>query len=67
MFGSSPGSQLTLTNSSVTNSQTYGVRASSCNAIITESNNTFSSNASGNIRQPAIKYQSEYVTFRLDA
>ncbi|MFT4739539.1 MAG: hypothetical protein ACI9XJ_000430 [Marivirga sp.] len=51
MFGSSPGSKLTLTNSIITNSATYGLRAASGNAALTESGNTFNSNASGDIRQ----------------
>ncbi len=51
MFGSSPGSQLTLTNSSITNSQTYGIWTRSGNAVLNESGNTFSNNPSGDIRQ----------------
>ncbi len=51
MFGSSPGSQLTLTNSSITNSQSYGIWATSGNAVLNDSGNTFINNQSGNIRQ----------------
>lgn len=51
MFGSSPGSQLILTNSEVKNSQTYGLRSTSGSVNLTESNNTFSNNPSGDIRQ----------------
>lgn len=51
MFGSSPGSQLILTNSEVKNSQTYGLRSSSGSVSLTENNNIFSNNSSGNIRQ----------------
>jgi hypothetical protein len=49
MFGSSPGSQLTITNSKVSDSQTYGIYGTSGTVNLTESGNTFSNNASGNI------------------
>lgn len=51
MFGSTPGSQLTLTNSTISDSQTYGVRTAAGNALLTESDNNFQNNASGDIRQ----------------
>lgn len=51
MFGSSGGSQLTVTNSTISYSQTYGIRRASGNAQLTESNNTFISNALGDVRQ----------------
>ncbi len=50
LFGSSPGSQLTVTNSHISDSQTWGIWATSGSASLTENNNTFSNNASGNIR-----------------
>lgn len=49
MFGSSEGSKLTITNSTISNSQTYGIRKASGTVILTETNNTFSNNASGDI------------------
>lgn len=51
MFGDGAGSKLTITNSTVSNSETYGIRAASGVATLTESGNTFNSNPSGNIRQ----------------
>lgn len=51
MYGSSSGTKLTLTNSLVSHSESYGVRAASGNAVLTESSNTFSNNASGDIQQ----------------
>ncbi|MFZ1806966.1 MAG: hypothetical protein WAU36_07090 [Cyclobacteriaceae bacterium] len=51
MFGDGAGSKLTITNSTVSNSETYGIRAASGVAVLTQSGNTFSSNPSGNIRQ----------------
>ncbi len=50
MFGDSPGSQLTITNSTISDSQTWGIWTASGSAILNESNNTFSNNALGNIR-----------------
>lgn len=49
MFGSSPGSQLTISNSTISNSQTYGVYGASGTVNLTESGNTFSNNPSGDI------------------
>ncbi len=42
-------SKLTLTNSTISNSQTWGVTRASGSTDLTESNNTFSNNISGNI------------------
>lgn len=50
LFGSSPGSQLTITNSQISDSQTWGIWATSGAVSLTENYNTFSNNASGNIR-----------------
>jgi len=50
MFGSSGGSRLVITNSTISHSQTYGIRTAGGNAVLTESNNTFVSNASGDIQ-----------------
>lgn len=50
MFGSSPGSQLTITNSVISDSQTLGIWARPGTAVLNESNNTFSNNALGNVR-----------------
>jgi hypothetical protein len=49
MFGSS-ASRLVLTNSTISHSQTYGVRTAAGNAVLTESDNIFFANASGDIR-----------------
>lgn len=51
MFGSGGGSQLIVTNSTISHSQTYGIRSASGIAMLTENNNTFISNASGDVRQ----------------
>jgi hypothetical protein len=51
MFGDGAGSKLTITNSTVSNSETYGIWAASGVATLTQSGNTFSNNTSGNIRQ----------------
>jgi hypothetical protein len=51
MFGSSPGSKLTITNSAISNSETYGIWTASGTITLTENGNTFSNNTSGNIRQ----------------
>lgn len=50
MFGSSGGSRLVLTNSTISYSQTYGIRTAAGNAVLTESDNIFIANASGDIR-----------------
>lgn len=49
MFGSTPGSQLTITNSTISDSQTYGIYGTSGTVNLTESGNTFSGNSSGDI------------------
>ncbi|MCB0494135.1 MAG: hypothetical protein KDC93_17150 [Cyclobacteriaceae bacterium] len=51
MFGDGAGSKLTITNSTISNSETYGIRAASGVATLTQSANTFSSNGSDDIRQ----------------
>ena len=51
MFGSGAGSQLTLTNSTISNSQTYGLLTAAGTINLTQNGNTFSNNASGNIQQ----------------
>jgi hypothetical protein len=48
LFGS-PGGQLTITNSHISDSQTWGISVAPGNASLTETNNTFSNNALGNI------------------
>jgi hypothetical protein len=50
LFGSSPGSNLTITNSEISDSETWGIWATSGSVVLNESNNTFSNNASGNVR-----------------
>lgn len=50
MFGSQ-SARLTITNSTISHSQTYGIRASAGSTFLTESDNTFISNASGDIYQ----------------
>lgn len=50
LFGASPGSHLTITNSDISDSETWGIWATSGSVVLNESNNTFSNNASGNIR-----------------
>ena len=49
LFGSSPGSQLSITNSNISDSETWGIFRTSGAVNLTESNNTFSNNASGDI------------------
>ncbi len=51
MFGSSLGSQLTITNSTISHSQTYGIQTAAGVINLTQSGNTFSNNASGDIQQ----------------
>ena len=51
MKGDSPGSQLTVINCHISDSQTWGIYARSGNAVLTQSNNTFSNNASGDLWQ----------------
>lgn len=50
MYGDSPGSQLTITNSTVSGSQTLGIWARSGTAILNQSSNTFSNNALGDVK-----------------
>lgn len=50
LFGSSPGSKLSVTNSEISDSETWGIWATSGSVALNESNNTFSNNASGNVR-----------------
>jgi len=47
-----PGAHLTITNSHISDSDTWGIFISSQNTSLTENNNTFSNNALGNIRYP---------------
>ena len=49
LLGSTPGSQLTITNSTISDSETWGIYRTSGAVNLTESNNTFSNNASGDI------------------
>lgn len=49
MVGSTPGSRLTITNSTISHSQTYGIHRASGNTYLTEGSNSFTGNASGNI------------------
>ena len=49
LFGDSPGSQLTITNSEISNSETWGIYKASGASNLTNINNTFSNNASGNV------------------
>lgn len=50
LFGSSPGSKLSVTNSEISDSETWGIWATSGSVVLNESNNTFSNNASGDVR-----------------
>lgn len=49
MFGSTPGSKLILTNSKVSDSETYGVRRAPGNAQLTEDNNVYHNNLLGDL------------------
>lgn len=49
MFGSTPGSKLILTNSKISDSETYGVRRASGNTQLTEDNNVYENNAAGDL------------------
>lgn len=49
LFGGSPGSQLTITDSEISYSETWGIWVRPGSAVLNESNNTFSNNASGDI------------------
>lgn len=51
MKGDSPGSQLTVVNCHISDSQTWGIYTRSGNAVLTHSNNTYSNNASGDLWQ----------------
>jgi hypothetical protein len=52
LLGSSPGSQLTITNSTISDSETWGIFKTSGAVSLNESNNTFSNNALGSIGGP---------------
>lgn len=52
LVGASPGSQLTITNSTISDSETWGIYRTSGAVNLTESNNTFSNNALGSIGGP---------------
>lgn len=49
LFGASPGSKLSVTNSEISDSETWGIYKTSGAVALFESNNTFSNNAWGNI------------------
>lgn len=51
MYGSTPGSKLILTNSTISYSETWGVQLASGNAQLTEDNNVYLNNALGNLLQ----------------
>ena len=51
MYGSTPGSQLTITNSNISDSETWGIKTASGNANLTQSGNTFNNNKLGDILQ----------------
>lgn len=51
MYGSAPGTQLTITNSTIRDSETFGIHTAAGDADLTQSGNTFSNNPSGNIQQ----------------
>ncbi|MDD2196800.1 MAG: PKD domain-containing protein [Bacteroidales bacterium] len=49
MFGSTPGSKLILTNSKISDSETYGIRRAPGNTQLTEDNNVYENNAAGDL------------------
>ncbi len=49
LFGDSPGSQLSITNSTISDSETWGIFQASGAVNLININNTFSNNASGNV------------------
>ena len=51
LFGSTPGSQLTIVNSTISDSETWGIHSSPGDAELTQSGNTFSNNKLGDILQ----------------
>lgn len=51
MAGATPGSRLMITNSTISNSATYGILRAAGNTDLTEGSNSFSGNASGDIHQ----------------
>lgn len=51
LFGSTPGSQLTIVNSIISDSETWGIHSSPGDANLTQSGNTFFNNKLGDILQ----------------
>ena len=51
LFGSTPGSQLTIVNSIISDSETWGIHSSPGDANLTQNNNTFFNNKLGDILQ----------------
>jgi hypothetical protein len=51
MFGSTPGSKLTLTNSTISHSQTYGIQRAAGDTQLTEAGNSYIGNATGDVFQ----------------
>ncbi len=51
LFGSTPGSQLTIVNSTISDSETWGIHSSPGDADLTQSNNIFFNNKLGDILQ----------------
>lgn len=51
LFGSTPGSQLTIVNSTISDSETWGIHSSPGDANLTQNNNTFFNNKLGDIMQ----------------
>ncbi|MBV2247377.1 MAG: right-handed parallel beta-helix repeat-containing protein [Lentimicrobium sp.] len=51
LFGSTPGSQLTIVNSTISDSETWGIHSAPGDANLTQNNNTFFNNKLGDILQ----------------
>ncbi len=51
MVGATPGSRLMITNSTISNSATYGILKAAGTTNLSEGSNNFSGNAAGNIHQ----------------
>jgi hypothetical protein len=51
MVGATPGSRLMITNSTISNSATYGILRAAGTTNLSEGSNNFSGNAAGNIHQ----------------
>ncbi len=51
MVGATPGSRLMITNSTISNSATYGILRAAGTTNLSEASNNFSGNAAGNIHQ----------------